>query len=47
MFIGTGLRAEALRSALAGCLVREGEVPSAAGFEDPFPAWETHGVACG
>ncbi|MDX3522568.1 GTP-binding protein [Streptomyces scabiei] len=47
VFIGTGLRAEALRSALAGCLVREGEVPSAAGFEDPFPAWETHGVVCG
>ncbi|GAQ67707.1 GTP-binding protein [Streptomyces scabiei] len=47
VFIGTGLRAEALRSALADCLVDAGEVSSTAGFEDPFPAWETHGVVCG
>jgi hypothetical protein len=24
--------------------VRDGEVRGAAGFEDPFPAWETFGV---
>ncbi|MFF7843090.1 GTP-binding protein [Streptomyces ossamyceticus] len=47
VFIGTGLRGEALRDALGACLVRDGEVPGAggsAGFEDPFPAWETFGV---
>ncbi|MBT2413601.1 GTP-binding protein [Streptomyces sp. ISL-12] len=42
VFIGVGLRAEALRSALAGCLLAEGEpVPAA----DPFPGWDT-GEVC-
>lgn len=41
VFIGTGLRAEALRAALAGCLMADGEtVPP----QDPFPAWETFGI---
>ncbi|MGK5547392.1 GTP-binding protein [Streptomyces sp. URMC 127] len=41
VFIGTGLRTEALRAALEGCLLAEGEpVPS----EDDFPAWETYGT---
>ncbi|MCC9707235.1 GTP-binding protein [Streptomyces sp. MNU76] len=47
VFIGTRLRGDALRTALAGCLVTEGEVRSGVAFDDPFPAWETHGVACG
>ncbi|WP_327371194.1 GTP-binding protein [Streptomyces sp. NBC_01217] len=41
VFIGTELRAEALRAALAGCLMAEGEaLPSV----DPFPVWDTHGI---
>ncbi|GAA1910847.1 zinc metallochaperone GTPase ZigA [Streptomyces sodiiphilus] len=40
VFIGTGLRAEALHAALDDCLMTEGEqLPP----HDPFPAWETHG----
>ncbi|MER7515480.1 GTP-binding protein [Streptomyces sp. NPDC126499] len=42
VFIGTGLRAEALRAALEACLLAPGEaVPT----EDDFPAWETYGIA--
>ncbi|WP_328390041.1 GTP-binding protein [Streptomyces sp. NBC_00400] len=40
VFIGTELRAEALRAALADCLLADGEQPS----EDPFPAWDTYGI---
>lgn len=41
VFIGTDLRIEPLQSALASCLMTEGErVPTA----DPFPAWDTSGV---
>jgi G3E family GTPase len=41
VFIGTELNAEALRSALDGCLLAAGEsVPPV----DPFPAWDTHGI---
>lgn len=40
VFIGTHLDAEALRAALTGCLMREGEAPAA---DDPFPAWDTYG----
>ncbi len=41
VFIGTGLRAEALRAALAECLMKEGEgLPDV----DPFPAWDTYGI---
>ncbi|MGW1073072.1 GTP-binding protein [Streptomyces sp. NPDC002537] len=41
VFIGTGLRAEALRAALTACLLAEGEpVP----VEDGFPVWETYGI---
>ncbi|GGR90937.1 GTP-binding protein [Streptomyces aureoverticillatus] len=38
VFIGTGLRTAALRSALAACLMAEGEEPP---VRDPFPAWDT------
>ncbi|MCP9943904.1 GTP-binding protein [Streptomyces somaliensis] len=41
VFIGIGLRAEALRAALADCLVVEGEALPAT---DPFPAWDTSGI---
>jgi G3E family GTPase len=41
VFIGTHLRAEALRAALAECLLAEGEGFPAA---DPFPAWDTYGI---
>ncbi|MFI8191885.1 GTP-binding protein [Streptomyces sp. NPDC085946] len=41
VFIGTGLDADAVRAALAGCLMRPGEDLPAA---DPFPAWATHGI---
>ncbi|WP_306790909.1 GTP-binding protein [Streptomyces sp. JV178] len=44
VFIGAGLRGEALRDALGECLVRDGESEGADGFEDPFPEWETFGV---
>jgi G3E family GTPase len=41
VFIGTELRAEALRTALSACLMTAGEtVPPG----DPFPAWETYGI---
>lgn len=41
VFIGTGLRAEALRAALDACLLAPGEpVPA----DDHFPAWETYGI---
>ncbi|MGI5379871.1 GTP-binding protein [Streptomyces sp. CA-251387] len=41
VFIGTHLHAEALRTALAGCLMADGEEPPA---DDPFPAWDTYGI---
>ena len=41
VFIGTGLRAEALRAALADCLMRDGESTP---LIDPFPAWDTYGI---
>ncbi|MEU2872058.1 GTP-binding protein [Streptomyces olivoreticuli] len=41
VFIGTDLRADALRAALASCLLTEGEPAPA---EDEFPAWETYGI---
>ncbi|MCC3771894.1 GTP-binding protein [Streptomyces sp. UNOC14_S4] len=41
VFIGTDLRADELRFALAACLMKEGEtVP----YDDPFPAWGVHGT---
>ncbi|MCF1593712.1 GTP-binding protein [Streptomyces muensis] len=41
VFIGTHLRAPALRAALTRCLLADGEhVPAA----DPFPAWDTYGI---
>ncbi|WP_320783407.1 GTP-binding protein [Streptomyces sp. CRN 30] len=42
VFIGVGLRADGLRSALAGCLLGEGEAVPA---DDPFPGWDT-GEVC-
>ncbi|WP_060883848.1 GTP-binding protein [Streptomyces caniscabiei] len=45
VFIGTGLRGDALGAALAGCLVTGDEVGSGA-LDDPFPAWDVHGVVC-
>ncbi|MFD7834634.1 GTP-binding protein [Streptomyces sp. NPDC059761] len=41
VFIGTGLRTEALQAALAGCLMADGEVLPQG---DPFPAWDTYGI---
>ncbi|MGX8904266.1 GTP-binding protein [Streptomyces netropsis] len=41
VFIGTGLRSEELRIALARCLMQDGESLPAA---DPFPAWDTYGI---
>ncbi|WP_030598143.1 GTP-binding protein [Streptomyces fulvoviolaceus] len=41
VFIGTGLDAEALRTALSGCLMAYGEKLPA---DDPFPAWDTYGI---
>ncbi|ELS58363.1 GTP-binding protein [Streptomyces viridochromogenes] len=41
VFIGTGLRAEALRAALTDCLTADGEELPA---EDPFPAWDAYGI---
>ncbi|WP_432063754.1 GTP-binding protein [Streptomyces sp. C10-9-1] len=40
VFIGTGLDADSLHTALTACLLRDGEAPPA---EDPFPAWDTYG----
>ncbi|MFF6776713.1 GTP-binding protein [Streptomyces sp. NPDC012637] len=41
VFIGTGLRAGALRASLESCLLAPGEqVPA----EDEFPPWETYGI---
>lgn len=41
VFIGTGLHADLLRTALTDCLLTEGEVvPSV----DPFPEWDTYGI---
>ncbi|MCZ2524892.1 GTP-binding protein [Streptomyces sp. HB2AG] len=41
VFIGIGLDAAALRAALDGCLLTDGEaVPR----DDPFPAWDTYGM---
>ncbi|WP_030214502.1 GTP-binding protein [Streptomyces bikiniensis] len=40
VFIGTGLRPEALQTALTECLLAEGETPPAA---DPFPEWDAYG----
>ncbi|MFB6438683.1 GTP-binding protein [Streptomyces sp. NPDC056411] len=40
VFIGTGLRAEALHTALADCLLADGEPVG----DDPFPVWDTHGL---
>ncbi|MEU1818439.1 GTP-binding protein [Streptomyces roseifaciens] len=41
VFIGTGLRSEELRAALADCLMQDGEGLPAG---DPFPAWDTYGI---
>lgn len=41
VFIGTHLRAQALRAALAACLTADDEGFPAA---DPFPAWDTYGI---
>ncbi|RST19248.1 GTP-binding protein [Streptomyces sp. WAC05374] len=45
VFIGTGLRADALHRALDACLVAEGE---SGPWNDPFPAWDVHvtGESC-
>ncbi|MFG3352563.1 GTP-binding protein [Streptomyces sp. NPDC048001] len=40
VFIGTGLDADSLHTALTACLLRDGETPPA---EDPFPAWDAYG----
>ncbi|MFE7385558.1 GTP-binding protein [Streptomyces zhihengii] len=41
VFIGSGLRADALRAALDACLMVPGETVPA---DDDFPAWETYGI---
>ncbi|MFF0750621.1 GTP-binding protein [Streptomyces sp. NPDC004267] len=41
VFIGTGLRAAALRAALEACLLVPGEAVAA---DDDFPDWETYGI---
>lgn len=41
VFIGTGLRVEALRAALTACLLGPGEAVPAV---DDFPDWETYGI---
>ncbi|ALC18978.1 GTP-binding protein [Streptomyces pristinaespiralis] len=41
VFIGTGLRRDALHAALADCLMNDSEsVPA----DDPFPSWDVHGL---
>ncbi|MFI1659171.1 GTP-binding protein [Streptomyces sp. NPDC020472] len=41
VFIGTGLRVDALHAALEACLLAPGEAVPA---DDDFPAWETYGI---
>ncbi|MGP3988399.1 GTP-binding protein [Streptomyces sp. 3N207] len=41
VFIGSGLRPEALQAALSACLLAEGESAPA---DDPFPEWDTYGI---
>ncbi len=41
VFIGTGLRVEALQAAVADCLMADGETLPPG---DPFPAWDTFGI---
>ncbi|MEU6519444.1 GTP-binding protein [Streptomyces sp. NPDC046978] len=41
VFIGTHLRADALRAALTDCLLTDGEGMPA---DDPFPAWDIYGI---
>ncbi|MBZ9638833.1 GTP-binding protein [Streptomyces sp. PSKA30] len=41
VFIGTELKADALHTALAECLMHDGEEPPS---DDPFPAWDTYGI---
>ncbi|RZB14452.1 GTP-binding protein [Streptomyces sp. F001] len=41
VFIGTELKAGALHTALAECLMHDGEEPPS---DDPFPAWDTYGL---
>ncbi|MFD7408446.1 GTP-binding protein [Streptomyces sp. NPDC059866] len=41
VFIGTELKADALHTALAECLMHDGEEPPSG---DPFPAWDTYGI---
>ncbi|MGW6600362.1 GTP-binding protein [Streptomyces sp. NPDC055036] len=41
VFIGTGLRVEALKAALTNCLMAESESLSAS---DPFPSWDSYGI---
>ncbi|WP_329314634.1 GTP-binding protein [Streptomyces sp. NBC_01262] len=43
VFIGTGLRPDALRAALAACLITEADTGSVP-LHDPFPAWDTYGI---
>ncbi|WP_274565166.1 GTP-binding protein [Streptomyces spiramyceticus] len=43
VFIGTGLRAEALHTALTACLTAVGE-DAGTPADDPFPAWDTYGI---
>ncbi|MFI9270871.1 GTP-binding protein [Kitasatospora sp. NPDC052896] len=46
VFIGTELAADALRTALTGCLLDEAEHAAGprawVGLDDPFPAWDPH-----
>ncbi|MEV5593893.1 GTP-binding protein [Streptomyces sp. NPDC052496] len=44
VFIGTGLRAEALHAALGNCLVTDAETLTGAYGTDPFPAWDVYGA---
>ncbi|GAA3507479.1 GTP-binding protein [Streptomyces showdoensis] len=45
VFIGTGLRGEALLAALEACLLAPGETAAdEEGYGDDFPAWETYGL---
>ncbi|MGW4889584.1 GTP-binding protein [Streptomyces murinus] len=41
VFIGTRLRTDTLTTALADCLLADGESASP---DDPFPAWDTYGI---